>query len=231
MAPAVADYRPTDPQIAWHLAHFIEEVRSIPADPVVLRQNWLDAYNYVTNKGALALDDYARRSDPFAEIGKTQVAVDVSSVIRASDDSFRVAWIERHYADDALDRDRALERHPDDRHQDADRRRSAEEEPPRRLRPRPQLVEGARLMRHAASHRRAARLGLALRLLAPGSRLRSAMTTRRARRVLEPNPPKPVQVVELPKPLPLPGQLKRLPRGAACAAGAGRPAPPRRGGQ
>jgi hypothetical protein len=34
VAPAVADYQPTDPQIAWHLARFIEEVRSIPADPV-----------------------------------------------------------------------------------------------------------------------------------------------------------------------------------------------------
>ena len=31
--------------------------------------------------------------------------------------------------------------------------------------------------------------------------------------VLEPNPPKPVQVVELPKPLPLPGQLKPRPKG------------------
>ena len=49
--------------------------------------------------------------------------------------------------------------------------------------------------------------------------------------VLEPNPPKPVQIVELPKPLPLPGQLKRLRRGAARAAGAGRSAPARRGGQ
>jgi type IV secretion system protein VirB5 len=27
VAPAIADYRPTDPQIAWHLARFIEEVR------------------------------------------------------------------------------------------------------------------------------------------------------------------------------------------------------------
>src|SRR5579859_5848437 len=102
VAPAVADYRPTDPQIAWHLARFIEEVRSIPADPVVLRQDWLDAYNYVTDKGALALNDYARTNDPFSQIGKMQVAVDVSSVIRASDDSFRVAWTERHYVDDAL---------------------------------------------------------------------------------------------------------------------------------
>jgi type IV secretion system protein VirB5 len=102
VAPATADYRPTDPQIAWHLAHFITEVRSIPADPIVLRQDWLDAYNYVTDKGALALNDFARTSDPFTKIGKEQVAVDVASVIRASDDSFRVEWIERRYVDDTL---------------------------------------------------------------------------------------------------------------------------------
>jgi type IV secretion system protein VirB5 len=102
VAPATADYRPTDPQIAWHLAHFVEEVREIPADPIVLRQNWLDAYNYVTDKGALALNDFARTSDPFTKVGKEQVAVEVASVIRASDDSFRVEWIERRYVDDAL---------------------------------------------------------------------------------------------------------------------------------
>ena len=102
VAPAVANYRPTDPQIAWYLAHFITEVRSIPADPIVLRQNWLDAYSYVTSKGALALNDYARANDPFGKIGKEQVSVDIASVIRASDDSFRIEWIEHHYVNDAL---------------------------------------------------------------------------------------------------------------------------------
>jgi len=34
--------------------------------------------------------------------GKAQVAVDVSSVIRASPDSFRIAWVERRYENDAL---------------------------------------------------------------------------------------------------------------------------------
>ena len=102
VAPAVADYRPTDPQIAWHLARFIEEVRRIPADPVVLRNDWLEAYRFVTDRGALALNDYARTSDPFSKLGKTQIAVDVTSVVRASENSFRVAWVERHYVDNAL---------------------------------------------------------------------------------------------------------------------------------
>lgn len=102
VAPADAAYRPTDPQIAWHLARFVEEVRSIPADPIVLRQNWLKAYDFTTDKGAAALNDYARVNDPFVRVGKEQVAVDVSSVIRASNDSFRIAWVERRYVDGAL---------------------------------------------------------------------------------------------------------------------------------
>ncbi|MFZ5737010.1 MAG: conjugal transfer protein TrbF [Pseudomonadota bacterium] len=102
VAPADAGYRPSDPQIAFHLARFIENVRGIPADPVVLRQNWLRAYDFTTAKGALALNDYARNNDPFTQVGKLQVAVDVSSVIRASDNSFRISWTERRYQDGSL---------------------------------------------------------------------------------------------------------------------------------
>lgn len=102
IAPAEGGYRPTDPQVAFHLARFIEQVRSIPADPVIVRQNWLRAYDFTTDRGALALNDYAHANDPFANVGRVQVAVDVSSVIRASPDSFRVAWTERRYQDGSL---------------------------------------------------------------------------------------------------------------------------------
>lgn len=80
----------------------IEEVRSVTADPVIIRQNWLQTYEFVTDKGALALNDYARASDPFGKVGWVQVATDVSSVIRASGKSFRVAWTERRYENGAL---------------------------------------------------------------------------------------------------------------------------------
>ncbi len=102
IAPATADYTPTDPQIAWYLARFIQDVRGAPADPVIVRENWLQAYDFTTTSGAVALNDYARADDPFAKLGKQQVAIDVSSVIRASPSSFRVAWTERRYEDSAL---------------------------------------------------------------------------------------------------------------------------------
>lgn len=102
--PATADHRPSDPQIAFHLARFVEKVRGLPADPIILRQNWLRAYEFTTDRGAVALNDHARANDPFARVGRHQVSVDVSSVIRASPDSFRIAWSERHYENRQLAR-------------------------------------------------------------------------------------------------------------------------------
>src|SRR3546814_9032996 len=69
VAPAEADYQPTDPQIAFHLARFVEQVRSIPSDAIIVRQNWLRAYDFTTDRGAAALNDYARAN----EIGRAHV--------------------------------------------------------------------------------------------------------------------------------------------------------------
>jgi len=100
--PANPDYVPTDQQIANALARFTNDWRSVSIDPVVVRQNWLDAYDFVTDRGAAALNDWARGNDPFAKIGQRAVAVEVTSVVRASDTSFQVKWIERVYENGAL---------------------------------------------------------------------------------------------------------------------------------
>ena len=102
VAPAVQGVRPTDPMIAWSLARWIEGVRSLPADPVVLGEAWRRAYDFVDDAGAVALSDHARGADPFGQVGKVQVTVEVSSVVRASPDSFRIAWIERRYENGQL---------------------------------------------------------------------------------------------------------------------------------
>ena len=94
VTPADAAYQPTDPQIAWHLAHFIADIRSIALDPVLMRQHWLEAYDFTTRRGAQFLGDYARTANPFGEIGERSVSVQVTSVVRASDRSFQVKWTE-----------------------------------------------------------------------------------------------------------------------------------------
>jgi type IV secretion system protein VirB5 len=98
---AATPYRPGDAQIAHHLARFITDVRSLSIDPIVVRRNWLEAYDHATDRGAATLNDYARTNDPFSRIGQNSVAVEVTSVVRASDSSFQVRWIERAFVNGA----------------------------------------------------------------------------------------------------------------------------------
>ena len=103
VGPAVRDWKPTDAQIAWHLARFIENVRSLSIDPVVVRRNWLRAYDFATSRAAVTLNDHARENDPFSQVGERTVAVEVTSVVRSSESSFDVRWRERSFAHGALD--------------------------------------------------------------------------------------------------------------------------------
>ena len=101
---AATPYRPSDAQTAHHIARFVTLVRSLSIDPIVVRQNWLDAYDHTTDKGAAVLNDYARVNDPFARIGKESVTVQITSVTRATDQSFNVRWTETRFVNGALDR-------------------------------------------------------------------------------------------------------------------------------
>jgi type IV secretion system protein VirB5 len=101
VGPATEAYRPADALIAHHLERFVRDVRSIPLDPIVLRDDWLEAYDYTTQRGATTLNEYARANDPFAHVGQTSVAAEVTSIVRASENSFQVRWIERSFTNGA----------------------------------------------------------------------------------------------------------------------------------
>jgi type IV secretion system protein VirB5 len=146
VSPAESGYTPSDPQIAFHLARFIENVRSVPSDPVVLRQDWLRAYDFATDKGALALNDYARTNDPFALIGKAQVAVDVEHRARLARQLphrlERTALSGR-----STGRDSTLVCDPEHYASATAHARGRAAQSARRLRHCPQLVEGTQPMR------------------------------------------------------------------------------------
>ncbi len=102
IGPAAEVYRPSDAQIAHHLARFVENVRSLSIDPIVVRQRWLEAYDYATDRAAITLNEYARENDPFAQVGDRSVSVEVTSVVRSSEDSFDLRWIEQSYRNGSL---------------------------------------------------------------------------------------------------------------------------------
>lgn len=102
VGPAIPAYKPTDAQIAFQLARFIENVRSLSIDPIVVRKNWLRAYDFATAEAATTLNEYARENDPFANVGKRTVTVEVTNVVRSSKESFDVRWREQTFEIGAL---------------------------------------------------------------------------------------------------------------------------------
>jgi len=98
----LASYEPSDAQIAYQLAEFIRNVRSVSIDPIIVRENWLRAYDFTTDKAALTLNEYARTNDPFTDVGRRSVSVDIASVVRSSEDSFELRWKETSYLSGAV---------------------------------------------------------------------------------------------------------------------------------
>jgi type IV secretion system protein VirB5 len=102
IGPATEPYTPSDAQIAHHLAGFISDVRSVSTDPVVVRENWLRAYEFVTPQAAATLSAEAEANDPFTDVGRRSRTIEVVSVVRVSDKSFQARWIEKSYEQGAL---------------------------------------------------------------------------------------------------------------------------------
>jgi type IV secretion system protein TrbF len=58
---------PSDAQIAYVLAPFINNVRSLSVDPIVVRANWIDALDHVTARRAQMLNAYTRNHGRFGD--------------------------------------------------------------------------------------------------------------------------------------------------------------------
>jgi type IV secretion system protein VirB5 len=90
-------YEPNDAQVGHALAGWIRDVRSKSIDPIVLRQNWLRAYDLLTPKAASFLNAWAQTRDPFAEVGREAVNVEVLNVVRRSGRTFDLQWRETRF--------------------------------------------------------------------------------------------------------------------------------------
>lgn len=90
-------YDPTDAQIGHALAGWIRDVRGKSIDPIVLRQNWLRAYDLLTPRAAAFLNGWAQTHDPFAGIGREAVTVEVLNVVRRSERTYDLQWRETRF--------------------------------------------------------------------------------------------------------------------------------------
>lgn len=90
-------YEPTEAQAARVLADWVRDVRSKSIDPIVIRQNWLRAYDYLTPRAAGWLNGWAQDHDPFAEAGREAVTVEVLNVVRRTQRTYDLQWRETRF--------------------------------------------------------------------------------------------------------------------------------------
>lgn len=90
-------YEPTEAQVGHALAGWVRDVRSKSTDPIVIRQNWLRAYDLLTPKAAAFLNGWAQAHDPFAEVGREAVNVEILNVVRRTERTFDLQWRETRF--------------------------------------------------------------------------------------------------------------------------------------
>lgn len=90
-------YEPTEAQIGHALAGWIRDVRSKSIDPIVIRQNWLRAYDLLGPRAAAFLNAWASAHDPFADVGREAVNVEVLNVVRRTARTYDLQWRETRF--------------------------------------------------------------------------------------------------------------------------------------
>lgn len=93
-------YEPKDQEIKYFLSQFIQKVRAVPADQVLIKKNWLEAYKFLRRSASVSLNAMINEDpeSPFKKIGEQTVTVQPISIIRVNNSaSFQVRWTEAVY--------------------------------------------------------------------------------------------------------------------------------------
>ena len=93
-------YQPGIQEIKYFLSQFVTLVRGVPQDPVLIKQNWVNAYAYLRHDAANTLNDVTNKDSESAlkKIGEQTVTVQPLSVVQVTEsNSFQVRWEEVVY--------------------------------------------------------------------------------------------------------------------------------------
>lgn len=104
-------YQPKIQEIKYFLSQFIGFVRSVPSDPVLIKQNWLKSYSFLQHDAANLLNDLTNKDEnsPLKKIGQQTVIVKPISVVQlAGTTSYQARWEEAIYDNNGLAKERYI---------------------------------------------------------------------------------------------------------------------------
>ncbi len=95
--PLADTYNPSSAEYQYFIGHFIELTMSLPLDPVIVKQNWLQAYQLVSGHAERQFSDLANQLQPFANIGKLTQTVQVENIQQITPNSYSADWTQTSY--------------------------------------------------------------------------------------------------------------------------------------
>ncbi len=96
LGPATAS-NVADPQvIAWQLQHYVRDVRSVTADRSAQKRVLEAAYERTAGSATQFLNEHFRAQNPFEGMTKGTVSIEIRSVLRVGDASWKLEWRETH---------------------------------------------------------------------------------------------------------------------------------------
>ena len=96
---AEREYTPSEQQIAYHLQHFVQWVRSRPLDPHVFARNWEQAYAFLSRDAQLKMNAYTQENPPDEGLGEVARDVRLRNIRLRGDNTFEVTWNEAAWQD------------------------------------------------------------------------------------------------------------------------------------
>ena len=94
-------YRPASAQVGYFVGELVRLVRQRPLDPVVMRQQWTKAYQFLAGQAVNAMNEYAASDSGMKALpgeGATARTVEISSILQKSTDTYQVRWVETTYS-------------------------------------------------------------------------------------------------------------------------------------
>jgi type IV secretory pathway TrbF-like protein len=98
---ASEEYHAAAAQVGYFVGEVVRMVRERPLDPVVLRQQWTKAYQFLAGPAISAMNQYAASDGGMESLpgeGGLARTVEISSILQKTTDTYQVRWVESTYS-------------------------------------------------------------------------------------------------------------------------------------
>lgn len=92
------DFEATEPIKKYFIADFIKNVREVPLDPIVYKNNLKDGFSFMTQQAAQKLTSQLQAEGAGDKVGKSTATVTIVSILpMEGGNSFQARWIEEEF--------------------------------------------------------------------------------------------------------------------------------------